>query len=65
MAIITYKDASSNKNKWFAIRVSMDGRTQGFIRKEKDGSGYYFARGLTRGETFPSVEAVKRSLEAV
>lgn len=63
MARISYTDISDNK--LFAIRVSMDGRHQGFIRQE-DGGGFYFARNgrWARGETFPSVEAVKRSLES-
>jgi hypothetical protein len=61
MARISYNDISDSKV--FAIRVTMDGRMQGFIRQQEEG-GYYFARKGSRGETFPSVDEVKRSLEA-
>jgi hypothetical protein len=47
------------------IRVQVDGKMAGFIRPEKNGPGYYFTPkdSKLRGETLPSIVAVKRSLE--
>lgn len=46
------------------VRVTLDGRFAGFIQPEENGNGFYYATKSSRGETFPSIAAVKRSLEA-
>lgn len=45
------------------ITVLVGGRVSGTIKPSKGGGFYYRPKGGGRGETFPTVAAVKRSLE--
>lgn len=46
-------------------RVVLDGKMMGFIKPERDGSGFFYTPkdSKHRGETFATADAVKRSLE--
>ena len=57
--MITYTPTSKDE-----IAVALDGKNIGFIRPSKEGGFHYKPKGSRIvGETFPSVAAVKESLE--
>lgn len=59
--IITYQHISS---KPFSIKVFLAGRPVGMIRRDDAGLYYYAPRkNREEGERFPTVEAVKLSIE--
>ncbi len=48
----------------FCITVKLDGRVAGSIKRDADGFYYYEPRGSKiKGETFSTIEAMKRSIE--
>lgn len=60
MATITYDQPTTNP---YSIPVRLEGKRCGFIRQEKDGSGFYYQAKVARGETYPTVREVMRSIE--
>ena len=51
----------------FKITVKLSGKVVGYIKREKDGSGYYYVpRGVKvfTSATYPSVQAVKAHIES-
>jgi hypothetical protein len=62
MYVITYDQPTTNP---YTIPVRLDGKRLGFIRQEKDGSGFFYQNtAKARGETFKTVREVMTSLEA-
>ena len=45
------------------IDVFVDGKKTGFIDQHKNGWAYFPRGGFSPGEVFPTIKAVKRSLE--
>lgn len=62
-AKITYEDIPARAGVEVAVaRVRLDGHPVGFIRACPDGY-FYVQSGGKRGEIFPTLDAVKKSLE--
>lgn len=59
MTKITYHDAPLGR-----ITVKLDGRTVGTIRQHHPSGFYYWPTGAAPGHVFPTIDLVKRSLEA-
>ena len=64
--MITYKEQHETygKNRWLIVHVLLGGKRVGVIRKETDGWRYWPKGSDTGGQLFPSIAAVKKSLES-
>lgn len=59
---ITYKQPAPGQPEWVVLRVRLDGKTVGRIVSGQKGY-HYKPDGAAPGESFPTVDQCKRSIE--